>query len=130
MSKPVPQSQIEWSRCLEAGANAIRRPYDIARFPRKGLPRVVVYDLPSFRDCFAWSLFEQRDSFHLQTIIWRQGLDAQRLSDPLEGVRFGLQPDPTLEERFEPTDSAWCKSQLQKLAAFRLNPFVPGGSIC
>jgi hypothetical protein len=63
-------------------------------------------------------------------MIWRQTLDARRLSDPLEGVRLGLLPDPTLEERFEPTDSAWCTSQLEKLPAIRLNPFVPEGSIC
>jgi len=91
---------------------------------------VVVYHLPSFTDCSAWSLFRKKDSFHIQTITWRQSVDARRLSDPLEGVRLGILPAPTLEERFAPTDSAWCTSQLQKLAAIHLNPFVPAGSIC
>lgn len=127
MSKPVYQEPKEWCSCMKAGTAVIRRPY--VRFPRRGLPSVVVYHLPSFRDCFAWSLFRQRESFHLQTVIWRQTVDARRLSDPMEGIRLGLLPDPTLEESFVPTDSAWCISQLQKLDAMHLSPFIPEGSI-
>ena len=86
--------------------------------------------LPSFTDCYGWSLFRERNSFNLQTVIWRQSMDARRLSDPLEGVRLGILPAPTLEEHFEPTDSGWCTSHLQRLASIHLNPFVPEGSIC
>jgi len=129
MSKPVHQTHKEWYSCLEAGTAAIRRPYNIDRLPRRGLPCVVVYHLPSFIDCCAWSLFRKRDSFSLQTVIWRQSVDARRLSDPLEGVRLGILPAPTLEEHFEPVDSTWCTSQLQKLASIRCSPFIPEGSI-
>jgi hypothetical protein len=129
MSKPVQQTPKEWYSCLEAGAAAIRRPYNVGRLPRRGLPCVVVYHLPSFIDCCAWSLVPKRASFNLQRLIWRQSVDARRLSDPLEGVRLGILPEPTLEEHFEPADSAWCTSQLHKLASIRCRPFVPEGSI-
>ena len=93
------------------------------------MPCVVVYHLPSFIDCYAWSLFRRRGAFNLQTVTWRQSVDARRLSDPLEGLKFGILPAPTLEERFEPADSAWCNAQLQKLAKIHLSPFLPEGSI-
>lgn len=92
------------------------------------MPCVVVYHLPSFIDCSAWSLFRRRHAFNLQTVTWRQSVDARRLSDPSEGLRLGILPVPTLEERFEPADSAWCNAQLQELAKIRLSPFLPEGS--
>lgn len=131
MSEPrcVLQEPKEWSACLEAGTTAIRRPYEIAQFPRRGVPCLVVYHLPIFTDCCAWSLFRKKDSFSLQTVIWRRSVDARRHFDPLEGVRLGISPAPILEERFEPTDSAWCISQLQELVTIHLSPFVPDGGI-
>jgi hypothetical protein len=101
MSPKVLITPKVWYQCMDAGTAAVRRPSELRQFRRDGWPKLTVYHIPSFEDCFGWTIFRTRGKaeYTLQTIIWRQMADGQRMQDLMHGRATSAAPEPTLEER-------------------------------
>jgi hypothetical protein len=53
---------------------------------------------PSFEDWRSWFLSKNVSSQYVaRQVLWRKVFDFQRFSDPLMGLKYGWNPDPTLE---------------------------------
>ena len=121
----------QWYQCLEAGTIAVRRPHEVSRFKHRiGLPLLTLYHLPSFVDCTGWTIYHlPRDKgYLLQTVVWRQRDDGQRMDDLMHGRIITASGEPTLEEMTKPLDPAWCERQLATLSAIWL-PLHTGRAI-
>lgn len=102
------------SICLHDGTGIIRRPYD-KHIRRTGIPRLFVFYLPSFVDCYSWVVYEQPNGrYYLQTVTWRQSTDYRRIERAVE-AKSQSPLTPTIEEKISELDGKWFE---QKIATF------------
>ena len=122
MRQRIMESPQEWYQCAKAGSAAVRRTYELPQFHRRGLPRLSVYHLPSFQDCYGWTVYQLRGEadYKLQTVIWRQSADGQRMEDLMSGRITHTAPEPTLEEFIAGIEAEWFKKQLAALSEIRI----------
>ena len=113
----------QWYQCMDAGIAAVRRPYEIRRFRRRGLPRITLYHLPSFQDCVGWTVYQlpHKEGHLLQSITWRQSVDGKRMEDLMCGRTPSTSAEPTLTETTNPLDSIWFEHQLTALSSIRIS---------
>jgi hypothetical protein len=130
MRPKVLETPKEWGRCLEAGAAAIRRPYELRQFARHGLPKLTVYHIPSFQDSIAWTIYRARGDveYTLQTVIWRQVADGKRMEELMHGRIATASAEPTLLERISLVPTYMIDQQFAALAAIRI-PLLANSSI-
>ena len=110
----------EWYQCLNAGTAAVRHPYEVPQFRRLGWPRLCVFHIPSFQDCYGWSVTQVRGAYKLHTIIWRQARDGQRMHDLMSGQIAQTMTQPTLEVHTVDIDAEWFQKEMEVLAAIRV----------
>jgi hypothetical protein len=127
----------EWYECLSQGTAAVRRTYEIPEFRRRGIPRLSVYHIPSFTDCFGWTIYEipgravpvevvtttkRKGEYKLQTVKWRQSADAEKFKQHMAGALVGSSrlATPTMEESFSDIDSEWVEREIANLAQIRI----------
>ena len=111
-----------WYHCLEAGTAAVRRPYELRQFRQHGLPKLTVYHIPSFQDCSGWTVYPAHDdsAYKLQTIIWRQVADGQRMQELMHGRVATASPEPTLVESISHIQAQRFNQHLAALAGIRI----------
>ena len=100
MAQETPQG---WCRCLESGTAAVQRPYELQQFGPHGVPVLTVYHIPSFLDCFGWTVYQKhgKPDYKLQTIIWKQIADGERIQNFISGraiIKLSEVAEPTLLE--------------------------------
>jgi hypothetical protein len=120
MHPKVLETPQEWYQCMDAGTAAVRRPYALRQ---QGIPRLSLYHIPSFKDCYGWTIYQMRggSDYKLQTVIWRQHADIQRMQDLMVGrVTRVTAVVPTLEESVTDVDSQWFERRLTALAMIRI----------
>src|SRR5215510_14442214 len=112
----------EWYQCIEAGTAAVRGLSELRQFGRHGWPKLTVYHIPSFEDCFGWTVFRTRGKadYTLQTVIWRQMADGQRMQDLMHGRVTRATPEPMLEERISLLQAQLFDQHLAALSAVRI----------
>lgn len=122
MRPKIHETPREWYECMHLGTDAVRRPYALRQFPHRGWPRVSVFHLPSFNDCYGWTVYESRDEpqVTLQTIVWRQTSDGARIHEVLMGRAKSVSAEPTLEETLSSIDAVWLERKMHDLAKIRI----------
>jgi len=96
-------------------------------------PIVLLWDFPSFRPYRSWGIFQRRerraskDLSLVRQITWDRGADAERLSNPLTGLREGFHVQPTLEVRDRPLDTARLERFLDELRSISFPAFCAQG---
>ena len=79
-------------------------------------PLLRLWAYPSFSDHVAWHVFRRRrDSPMVRRVCWGRQADADRLLDPLRGLREGFHATPTVEIRDRPLDAAALERHLARL---------------
>jgi hypothetical protein len=142
MDPKVQGTSDEWHQCLEAGTRSIRRGFHDSKNRPIGLLRLGIYHLPSFQDCFCWTIYETKaelsvkiidDSEPIQsrtepwvhepvvhTLIWHQEADRQRIHDNLAGKNLRISGTPTFSELMTKVDSQWLAERLNTFSRIRL----------
>jgi hypothetical protein len=116
------QTPDEWYQCMSAGTCAVRRPTELRQFRRPGAPRLTIYHIPSFQDCYGWTVYQMRGERHykLQTVIWRQHADGQRIQDLRTGRIMHATAEPTLDESIADIDAQQFEERMATLATIRI----------
>lgn len=111
---------IEWYQCSYVGTRAVRRPYELLRFQRHGTPRITLYHIPSFQDCAGWTVYYRGKDYLLQTVIWHQTTDVQRIKKLMLGQVANVSAEPTITEATATLDTAWFERQFATLSFIRI----------
>ena len=107
-----------WGQCLFAGISVVRGTREVQKFKPPGVPRLTIFHIPSFYDATGWTICEKfrEENFKLQTVIWRQDFDSQRIQDHMLGKSTYESPEPTVDEHSVDLESTWVKNKLSQLA--------------
>jgi hypothetical protein len=81
---------------------------------------------PSFEAHFAWHVYRNDDSseFGIERLIWDLPGDSERFGDPLQGLKHGFHPEPTLKREVIYLAAEILSPSCRRLQRLRLSPVL------
>jgi len=96
-------------------------------------PQVYLWHFPSFSAHRSWSIYQRRERGSrfsrslLRQTTWDYSSDSKRFLEPLTGLEKGLHPQPTIEVRDRPLDTATFDERLSSLQKISFPAFEARG---
>lgn len=96
-------------------------------------PQLYLWHFPSFDAHQSWAIYQRRERGSrvsrslLRQTTWDYLADSKRFLEPLTGLEKGLHPQPTIEVRDRPLDTATFEERLSLLQKISFPPFESRG---
>jgi len=122
----------EWNKLERLAFAYLEEPHTIPKaqeFERRH-SRIRIWHYPAFDENRSWTIYQLgRPSDRvaqsvLRQVTWSREFDAQRLTLPMEGLKHGLHPQPTIEVRDRPLDTDEFKRRMASLEGISFNLFA------